>query len=55
MEDVVVVYREKLGEVGGCAGDYSRGRRGCHYIAGKAKGAGKVWDRPNREYLDGWG
>lgn len=35
----MIVYRKKLGKVGGCAGDYSRGRRGCHYIAGRAKGA----------------
>lgn len=30
----MVEYRYDLGEVGGCAGDYSRVRGGCHYIAG---------------------
>lgn len=37
VEDVVIVDGEKLGKVGGCAGDYSRGRRGCHCIAGRAQ------------------
>lgn len=37
----MVVYREKLGEVGGCAGDYSWRGSGCHHIAGRAKG-GKI-------------
>ncbi len=43
VEDVVIVYGEKLGKVGGCAGDYSRGRRGCHCIAEERKGR-KYWE-----------
>lgn len=41
MKDVVVVYREELGKVGRCAGDYSRGRGGCHYDCGKERRMGK--------------
>lgn len=40
----MVVYREKLGEVEGFAGDYSRWGRGCHPVAGRTKGAGGVWE-----------
>ena len=31
MKDVVIVYREELGEVVWSGGDYSWGRGGCHY------------------------
>lgn len=41
MKDVVVVYREELGKVEGCAGDDSRRGGGCHYDCGKERIVGE--------------
>lgn len=63
VEDVVIVYREKLGKMGGSAGDNSRGRRGSHNSqllrVGRKGGAprGKFGKGKSCEYwaMENWG